>query len=66
MTVFIDGIEQAFEMPFGRELLAANETCDARRAREADYGRLWFVLLGVAAREQLGAAPNALLISDCV
>jgi WD40 repeat protein/subtilisin-like proprotein convertase family protein len=63
VTVFVDEIELALALPFGRELLAAIEVCHARRARETDYGRLTFVLLGVAARERLGGAPSAPLLA---
>ena len=63
VTVFVDEIEQALSLPFGRELLAAIEVCHERREREADYGRLTFVLLGVAARERLGATPEAPLLT---
>jgi WD40 repeat protein/subtilisin-like proprotein convertase family protein len=64
VTVFVDEIEQALALPFGRELLASIEACRVRREREADYGRLTFVLLGVAARERLGAAPDAPLAPE--
>ncbi len=46
-----DAIERAIELPFGRELLAAIETCHERRTREPDYERLAFALAGVASRE---------------
>jgi WD40 repeat protein/subtilisin-like proprotein convertase family protein len=47
VTVFIDEIEQAAELPFARELFAAIRACYARRASERDYTRLNFVVLGV-------------------
>jgi len=59
VTVFVDEIEHALSLPFGGELLTAIDACHARRAREADYRRLSFVLLGAAARSALGAMPNA-------
>ena len=53
VTIMIDEIERALELPFGHELLAAIDTCYERRAREPDYVRLSFALAGVAAREDL-------------
>jgi WD40 repeat protein/subtilisin-like proprotein convertase family protein len=64
VVVFVDEIELALALPFGRELLAAIELCYVRRSREPDYGRLTFVLLGVAARERLGATPATPLLEQ--
>ncbi len=57
VTVFIDEIEQALKLPFGGELLAAVETCYARRAAEPDYARLNFVVLGTASLARLAKDP---------
>ena len=53
VTIMFDTVERAIELPFGRELLAAIETCHERRTREPDYERLAFALAGVASRGQL-------------
>ncbi len=53
VTIMLDTVERAIELPFGRELLAAIGTCYDRRAREPDYERLGFALAGVASRGQL-------------
>jgi WD40 repeat protein len=53
VTIMFDEIERAIELPFGRELLTAIETCHERRTREPDYGRLTFALAGVATSDQL-------------
>src|SRR5690606_5725003 len=48
VTVFIDEIERALELPFARALFATIHSCYARRVSDPDYGRLNFVVLGVA------------------
>ncbi len=53
VSIMFDEVERALELPFGRELLAAIETCHERREREPDYSRLVFALAGVATRGQL-------------
>ena len=53
VTIMFDEVERAIDLPFGRELLAAIETCHERRTREPDYSRLVFALAGVATRGQL-------------
>jgi WD40 repeat protein len=53
VTIMFDEVERAIELPFGRELLTAIETCHERRTREPDYARLVFALAGVATRGQL-------------
>ena len=53
VTIMFDEVERAIELPFGRELLGAIETCHERRTREPDYSRLVFALAGVATRSQL-------------
>jgi WD40 repeat protein len=61
VTVFIDEVEQTLALSFGRDLHTALEVCHARRAREPDYARLNFVLLGAVARERLGGAASPAL-----
>jgi subtilisin-like proprotein convertase family protein len=53
VTIMFDEVERALELPFGRELLAAIETCHERTTREPDYSRLVFALAGVATRGML-------------
>src|SRR5262245_23433285 len=53
VTIMFDEVERAIDLPFGRELLAAIETCNERRSHEPDYSRLVFALAGVATRGQL-------------
>jgi WD40 repeat protein len=64
VTVFIDEVEQALSLPFGHELLAAVEACHARRAREADYGRVSFALLGTAPITALPEQARPLELPD--
>ena len=53
ITVFLDGIEHVLASPLGPELLATVDACRLRRGAEPDYGRLTFVVLGVATLRQL-------------
>ena len=53
VTVFIDEIEQTLDLPFADELFAALRECHARRAREPDFARLNFVVLGVESLREL-------------
>lgn len=55
ITIFIDEIDAVLELPFAQELFAAIRDCQQRRAREPDFSRLNFVLLGTASRRQLAA-----------
>jgi subtilisin-like proprotein convertase family protein len=57
VTIFIDDAERASEVGFATELFSAIRSCYLQRATEPDYGRLNFVVLGVATPTQL--CPNA-------
>jgi len=61
VTVFFDEIERAQDLPFSQELFATIRHCYTERARESDYARLNFVVLGVTSAErlcpQMGASP---------
>ncbi|HEY7673394.1 MAG TPA: AAA-like domain-containing protein [Gammaproteobacteria bacterium] len=57
VTIFIDEAERGSELRFATELFSAIRTCYLQRATEPDYGRLNFVVLGVATPAQL--SPNA-------
>jgi WD40 repeat protein/subtilisin-like proprotein convertase family protein len=59
VTIFIDEAERAVELRFATELFSAIRSCYLQRATEPDYGRLNFVVLGVATPAQL--CPNAML-----
>ena len=59
VTVFIDEAERALEHNFATELFSAIRSCYLQRATEPDYGRLNFVVLGVATPAQL--CPNQAL-----
>lgn len=58
VTVFIDEIERALELPFAQDLFAAIQACYSRRASEPDYARLNFVVLGIASPSTLCPDPN--------
>lgn len=47
VTVFIDEIERAADLPFAQELFGTIRACYSRRVSEPDYARLNFVVLGV-------------------
>src|SRR5690606_2065695 len=62
ITVFVDGIEHAVGSERARILFDVIGTCRLRRSGEPDYGRITFVVAGVATRRQLwpttaGAPP---------
>ena len=59
VTIFIDEAERAAELRFATELFSAIRSCYLQRATEPDYGRLNFVVLGVATPEQLCSNPTA-------
>lgn len=48
VTVFIDEIEHTLALPFAQDLFATIHSCYARRVSDPDFGRLNFVVLGVA------------------
>ncbi len=56
VTIFFDEVERAVELPFSKELFTAIHSCYNSRTTEPDFGRLNFVVLGVAAPQQL--APD--------
>ena len=56
VTIFFDEIERAVELPFSKELFTAIHSCYNSRTTEPDFGRLNFVVLGVATPQQL--APD--------
>ena len=62
ITVFFDGLgATAAELPFLRELLAAVQSCYARRSAEPDFKRLSVVLVGSTSRRALaGNEPSSL------
>ncbi len=53
VTIFLDEIERAEELPFAKELFSAIRTCYARRVSEPDFTRLNFVVLGVTTPARL-------------
>ncbi|HEX6995541.1 MAG TPA: AAA-like domain-containing protein [Gammaproteobacteria bacterium] len=53
VTVFIDEIERTLALPFARDLFATIHSCYARRVSDPDFGRLNFVVLGVASPAEL-------------
>src|SRR5690606_6478106 len=62
ITVFVDGIEHAVGTERARILFDVIGTCRLRRSGEPDYGRISFVVAGIATRRQLwpttaGAPP---------
>jgi len=56
VTIFFDEIERAADLPFAKDLFAAIHSCYSLRTTEPDFGRLNFVVLGVATPQQL--APD--------
>lgn len=66
VTVFFDEAERAIDLPFSDELFVALRSCYMRRVSEPDYGRLNFVVLGVATPEQLCADASLSPFTDGV
>jgi len=58
VTIFLDEIERASELPFSRHLFAAIRACYSGRTTEPDLGRLNFVALGIASPRQLCPDPS--------
>ena len=58
VTIFLDEIELAEELPFAKELFSAIRTCYARRVSEPDFNRLNFVVLGVTTPARLCPDEN--------
>ena len=56
VTIFFDEIERAVDLPFSKDLFTAIRSCYNSRTTEPDFGRLNFVVLGVASPQQL--APD--------
>lgn len=56
VTIFFDEVERAVELPFSKGLFTAIHSCYNSRTTEPDFGRLNFVVLGVATPQQL--APD--------
>jgi WD40 repeat protein/subtilisin-like proprotein convertase family protein len=56
VTIFIDEIERAVDLPFSKDLFTAIRSCYNSRTTEPDFGRLNFVVLGVASPQRL--APD--------
>ena len=60
ITVFFDGLgATAAELPFLRELLAAVQSCYARRSAEPDFKRLSVVLVGSTSRRALAGSERS-------
>ena len=60
ITVFCDGLgATAAEPPFLRELLAAIQSCYARRSAEPDFKRLSVVLVGSTSRRALAGSDRS-------
>jgi hypothetical protein len=53
VVVFVDEVDWMIRLPFSDEFFAAIRSCFNRRATEAEFDRLSFVLLGSAAPAQL-------------
>jgi len=56
VTIFFDEIERAVDLPFSKDLFTAIHSCYTSRTTEPDFGRLNFVVIGVASPQQL--APD--------
>ena len=62
ITLFFDGLgAAATEQPFARELLAALQSCYARRPAEPDFKRLSVVLVGSTSRRALAGSERTSL-----
>ncbi|MEO8465426.1 MAG: AAA-like domain-containing protein [Gammaproteobacteria bacterium] len=59
ITVCFDGLGATTEPPFVRDLLAALQSCYARRSAEPDFKRLSAVLVGSTSRRVLAGSENS-------